>query len=341
MPRSLRVQYAGARYHLMCRGNRGARVFAEARDKEIYLDTLGETVERTGWRIHAWVLMRTHYHLLIETPEPNLVDGMKWFQGTFTQRHNGYHGHWGHLFQGRYKAKIIDDEHPEYFQRVADYIHLNPAAAGLLNREQPELKQYPWSSFLDYLKPPARRPGWLRVERVLGCHRVGGDTVKGRRAFEADMNLAMWEVVRNKGKAKWKRQWARYERGWLHGSEAFRERMLQHLQEPGGGLPRPLYDGEQRRSYLEAAAKDWLAKGLETLGLERSELEELPKGDERKLLLGGWLKTHFSVTNRWLSGELHMGHPSRVSRAAGFYRAPPRRWRRDRQDLEKMLNFTG
>jgi putative transposase len=111
------------------RRGRGERVFAEAKDKEICLDTLGETVERTGWRIHAWVLMRTHYHLLIETPEPNLVDGMKWFQGTFTQRHNGYHGNRGHLFQRRYKAILIDDEHPEYFQRVADYIHLNPAAA--------------------------------------------------------------------------------------------------------------------------------------------------------------------------------------------------------------------
>jgi hypothetical protein len=70
-------------------------------------------------------------------------------------------------------------------------------------------------------------------------------------------------------------------------------------------------------------------------------LEELPKGNERKLLLGGWLKTHFSVTNRWLSGELHMGHPSRVSRAAGFYRAPPRCWWRDRQGFKNMLIFTG
>ena len=76
--------------------------------------------------------MSTHYHLLLETPSANLVDGMKWLQGTFTQRMNAMLQTWGHLFQGRYKAKIVDDSNPEYFRKVSDYIHLNPAAAGLL-----------------------------------------------------------------------------------------------------------------------------------------------------------------------------------------------------------------
>ncbi len=76
---------------------------------------------------HAWCLMSNHYHLLLETPQGNLVDAMKWFQGTFTQRYNAHHKPWGHLFQGRYKAKVIDDEDASYFRVVSEYIHLNPA----------------------------------------------------------------------------------------------------------------------------------------------------------------------------------------------------------------------
>jgi hypothetical protein len=219
-------------------------------------------------------------------------------------------------------------------------IVLNPAAAGLLDREQPDLKQYAWSSYPEYLLRPSERAGWLQVERVLQCHGVVADTPKGRRAFEADMSLAMWGVLQQRGREKWKREWAWYERGWLHGSATFRERMVAHLQDQHEGRLMPVYDGEQRRSHMEAAAKDWLGKGLAALAVERKDLRDMPKGDERKLLLGGWLKKHFSVSNRWLSEQLHMGHPSRVSRAAGFYRDPSRRWRKLRRQLDKMLQFT-
>jgi hypothetical protein len=119
-------------------------VFAEPREKERYLDTWAGAVGRTGWRVHAWVLMRTPYHLLIGTPEANLVEGMKWFQGTFTPRHVGHHRTCGRLLQGRCMAKLVDDEDPEHFKQVADYIHLNPVAVGLLSRERQEFKQYGW-----------------------------------------------------------------------------------------------------------------------------------------------------------------------------------------------------
>lgn len=92
----------------MCRGNRQENIFSDDRDREIFLNTLGEVVERTGWKIHAFVLMDNHYHFLLETPEPNLVDGMRWFQSTYTQRFNARHEVWGHLFQGRYKALLVD-----------------------------------------------------------------------------------------------------------------------------------------------------------------------------------------------------------------------------------------
>ena len=89
MARKPRVEFAGATYHVMCRGNRQEAIFRDENDHERFLDTLGEVSERNGWLIHAFVLMGNHYHLLLETPEPNLVDGMRWFQSTYTQRKKG------------------------------------------------------------------------------------------------------------------------------------------------------------------------------------------------------------------------------------------------------------
>ena len=111
---------------------RGRRFFATTRTARRFLDTVGEACEKTGWWIHAYVLMGNHYHLLVETPEGNLVAGMKWLQGTYTQRFNSRHEVFGHLFQGRYKAVVIDGSSPGYFEVVGTYIHLNPARAGLI-----------------------------------------------------------------------------------------------------------------------------------------------------------------------------------------------------------------
>src|SRR5882724_5993411 len=120
MARPIRIQYPGAVYHVMARGNHGQVVFGDDTDRKLLLGTLGEACEKTGWRIHAYVLMGNHYHLLVETPEPNLVAGMKWLQGTYTQRYNGRHRFFGHLFQGRYKAVVVDGRQDEnYFQVVS------------------------------------------------------------------------------------------------------------------------------------------------------------------------------------------------------------------------------
>jgi len=88
MARQVRIQYEGATYHVMCRGDRQEAIFADDGDRRIFLASLAEAVAKTGWRLHAYVLMGNHYHLLLETPEPNLVRGMAWFQTTYTTRYN-------------------------------------------------------------------------------------------------------------------------------------------------------------------------------------------------------------------------------------------------------------
>ena len=132
MARPIRIQYPGAVYHVMARGNHGQVVFGDDTDRKLLLGTLGEACEKTGWRIHAYVLMGNHYHLLVETPEPNLVAGMKWLQGTYTQRYNGRHRFFGHLFQGRYKAVVVDGRQDEnYFQVVSTLYPLESGTGGL------------------------------------------------------------------------------------------------------------------------------------------------------------------------------------------------------------------
>src|SRR5713226_7782880 len=130
--RPLRIQYLGAVYHVMARGSHAQPIFADNQDRRRFLETLEEACQRTGWRIHAYVLMGNHYHLLLQTPERNLVAGMKWLQSACTQRYNGRHKVFGHLFQGRYRAVIIDEQEPMYSQVASTYIHLNPARAGLI-----------------------------------------------------------------------------------------------------------------------------------------------------------------------------------------------------------------
>jgi REP element-mobilizing transposase RayT len=147
MARQIRIEYEGAAYHVMARGNQGHPVFADHLDRTVWQETLAEACEKTGWRVHAYVMMGNHYHLLVETPEGNLVAGMKWLQGTYTQRYNGRHKVFGHLFQGRYKALVVDGAVGNYFGVVSTYIHLNPARAGLIQAGEEPLAGYRWSSY--------------------------------------------------------------------------------------------------------------------------------------------------------------------------------------------------
>lgn len=144
MPRPLRVQYPGAVYHLMNRGDRREPIFRDDRDRRMFLRTLREACEKTGWQIHSYCLMVNHFHLVAETPRGNLIEGMRWLLGTYTGRFNRRHQECGHLFGGRYKSLIIDERSPDYLRTACDYVHLNPARAGLVPKEQ-RLATFRWS----------------------------------------------------------------------------------------------------------------------------------------------------------------------------------------------------
>ena len=167
--------------------------------------------------IHAYCLMSDHFHLVVETPRPNLVAGMRWFLGTYTARCNRRHKWNGHLFSGRYKSLIVDGSGTGYLKTVCDYVHLNPVRAKLLKLGQ-RLAEYEWSSWPEYLKRPGKRPGWLRVDRLLGEWKVEGGTAAGRRRLEAGM-----EQRRELERSRINGDFERLRRGWYWGPKEFRE----------------------------------------------------------------------------------------------------------------------
>ena len=132
MARKLRVQYPGAMYHVMNRGDRREAIFLDDIDRGLLMETLGEACEKTDWQIHAWRLMSNHFHLVTETPRANLVDGMQWLLGVYTNRFNHRQKEFGHLFSGRYKALLVEGSGNGYLKSVCDYVHLNPVRAGLI-----------------------------------------------------------------------------------------------------------------------------------------------------------------------------------------------------------------
>ena len=137
MARKVRVEYPGAIYHLLNRGDRRETIFLGDQDRELFLDTLGEACARAGWNVFAYCLMPNHFHLVVETPRSNLVSGMKWFLGTYTARFNRRHKLFGHLFSGRYKSLIVDGSGNSYLKTVCDYFHLNPVRTGVIQGSVP------------------------------------------------------------------------------------------------------------------------------------------------------------------------------------------------------------
>src|SRR4051812_30539690 len=168
----------------MNRGDHREDIFRDNHDRKLFLDTLGQACAKTDWQVHAYCLMLNHFHLVVETPQPNLVDGMKWLLGTYTSRFNRRHKLFGHLFSGRYKALLVEGSGNGYLKTVGDYVHLNPARANLILAEQP-LESFAWSSYGLYLALPQLRPSWLRVDRLLGEHGIPLDSEAGRMQFAA------------------------------------------------------------------------------------------------------------------------------------------------------------
>jgi REP element-mobilizing transposase RayT len=162
MPRKQRLEFPGAIYHIHHRGNHQEHIYLDDYDRKLFLKLLETTIQRMNWICHAYCLMGSHYHLLIEIPEGILSRGMAWLNGVYTQKLNKKYGLTGHLFQGRFKSKPIEDN--MQFLMAARYIVRNPLGANIVENAD----QWQWSSYSETvgkIKPPE----YLFVDDVLAC----------------------------------------------------------------------------------------------------------------------------------------------------------------------------
>ena len=320
MARNIRIEYPGAFYHVMARGNRREAIFLDDEDRRFFLKAVGEACAMTGWLVHAWVLLGNHYHLLIETPAANLVDGMQWLQNTFTRRFNVRHRKWGRLFGDRYKAVLVEGGGGYYYQTLLDYIHLNPVRAGLVRGAAGQsVLDYPWSSLAGgYALAPSKRAPWLNA--TAGLRGFGLlDTTAGRRRFVERLDRrAVEEAAERAGvpvsDAEVDQRCSHLRRGWYWGTQAFAEKMLglaaKTMQRTKGRAYRA---GGVRRSNDRLQAERWVKEGLVAAGLAESELKSLSGSDPRKVALAALVWKRTTVSQQWIADRLRMCSAANVS----------------------------
>ena len=174
MPRPLRPQVAGGVYHVVSRGNRKQPIFCDDADYLRFLELLAAVVSRLGWRCHAYCLMPNHFHLVVETPQPNISTGIQWLNGHYAQWFNRRHGLSGHLFQGRFHGRLVESTY--HLLELVRYLALNPVRAGLCQ----DASGWRWSSYLATIGQ-SKRTALLTVGWLL--NQFGRDPRRARDTF--------------------------------------------------------------------------------------------------------------------------------------------------------------
>lgn len=307
MARKLRLEFAGACYHIINRGNYRADVFRTEGARRAFEECLFEACAKSDWVLHAHVVMRNHYHLAVETPEGNLVAGMQWLQSTFANRFNKMRGERGHLFQGRYKALLVEEGEP--LAQVCHYIHLNPVRAGVVTTGR--LRDYRHSSYW-YLWQPKARPACFQPQYTLQL--VGGlaDTPAGWRSYA---DYLAWQAEEGPvGKSK---AYVNLSKGWALGTVDFKEtlRADHALAENTRAWTR-----EGAAELRQARWAKLLDQGMAAIGRTPEMARQAPKSAAWKLAVAAWMKSRTQVNNGWLSERLHLGAPAAFSRNLTSYR---------------------
>jgi putative transposase len=280
-------------YHVINRGNYRRDLFESAGAAKAFEETLEEACEVHGWKLHAHVVMKNHFHLAVETPQANLVAGMHWLQSTFSSRFNRFRQERGHLFQGRYQALLIEDA--AALARVMDYIHLNPVRAGIVAVEH--LADFRWSSLRRFVRGP-RGTSWIAED--ITTQRGFADSPTGWRAYVDYLaDLCGNETLQNE------LEFGDMCRGWAIGTHSWRKAMAkEHAQ-------RALDPGLERKELLEikhVRFNEYLEQELSTLGVTAEALRTDRKTAPWKVDLALSLRQK-GVPYRWLAEHLHMGSP--------------------------------
>lgn len=298
MARKPRLEFEGAIYHVLNRGNYRKDLFSNTRTAEAFEKALFEACEKCRWVVHAYVVMSNHFHLAVETPESNLVAGMAWLQGTFANRFNRVHGEQGHVFQSRYKSILIEEGRP--LLGLVNYIHLNPVRAGIMGVR--DLEDFAFSSYPKFFKmtPSA----CLCRSRFLGALEFP-DSVRGMRKYAEYL-----ETVEEGDPTKHEELAKRYCSGWALASVEYRKEIKKLYAEI------PEMDGWHGGDLSELREGKWeleLEKQLKRSGKTTHEIVQNAKSAAWKVRIARELRRSTTATNDWIAKSLAMGHPSRVS----------------------------
>jgi len=301
MARKLRIQYPGAFYHVINRGNYRSDIFASEGAKDAFLTCLGEACKKTGWRVHAYVIMRNHYHLALETPAANLVDGMQWLQSTFATRFNRLRKEKGHVFQGRYHAILV--ESGAHLGAVAHYIHLNPVRARIVDASA--LANYNWSSLQKLLQLGAR-PEWLTFADTLASVGELCDSQEGHAAY---LDYLAW-LSKDKSAQK-AFAFDRMCNGWAMGSKVFKEALIEEQWQALADMGINEVDAAEMKKMAWARA---LEACMAALDRDAYTVTRDAKSADWKVAIAAHLRAISTVKNPWLAEQLNMGDPDGVSR---------------------------
>lgn len=303
MAMPLRIEYAGACYHVIDRGNYRRDLFAENKSGEAFERTLGEAATKFGWRVYASVVMINHFHLAIELTEPNLSEGMRWLQATWVRRYNA-RKRVGKPFKGRYKALIA--ERGAALGRVCHYIHLNPVRAGAV--PVAKIADYALSSLTQFRSK--KRPEWLEPSIVLQEAGELRDTGRGWQHY-----LRYLEFLTDDKEAKVELSARKLSRGWCIGGEAFRQEMRNVARERGAALDLEKFEGIAPDELEDEKVHAWEERLRLLATLAKIDLRRLDpkKSDPGKVLLAAAMKQSTSARNAWLAERLAMGKPDSVS----------------------------
>jgi REP element-mobilizing transposase RayT len=290
----MRIQYPGALYHVINRGNYRRDVFATSGAARAFENTLAESATRHGWRVHAYAVMPNHFHLALETPRPNLVDGMHWLQSTFATRFNRFRSEQGHLFQGRYQSPVVED--PAALFRVINYVHLNPVEAGIVTANQ--LGGHHGSS-LGRLMQTGTRPSWMAADAILGQLAVDDSRNGWSRYVDYLTALAA------NSDEKERQQFDELERGWAIGTLGWKRtlaRKYAHLAlEPG-------LMADETRELKESCWRDELDAALRHFGKCEADLLPLSASSRWKIEVAARLRQKVAAPYSWIARELRFGN---------------------------------
>lgn len=254
MSRPLRIEFPGAIHHVTSRGNARKKIFMDDTDRETFLATLGWVVERFGWLCHAYCLMDNHFHLLIETSAANLSAGMRQLNGVYTQRFNRLHKRAGHLFQGRFKAILV--ERDNYLLELSRYIVLNPVRARMVT----SVEQYPWSSYPATVGA-APMPAGLTIDWLLSQFAKSRAVSRKRYAAFVEEGIGG------------KKPWSELKGQVLLGSEQFVEKMTPLLEEHAAAREVPKEQRLLHRPALEKLFADTQTRAVRNSLIAKCYLE--------------------------------------------------------------------